>query len=171
MRPRDVIGIQVHAADPGLCAPAVHIAAGHGSADGVVVLDRRQRVPAGIVGPGGLGRVGVRALTDVPAVVAAARRRGLDVDLFPRVLTHVGEVEFPVPRSNEKRQGLRSPSAQISGWNAVSATNGLSGGMRYRSDVPMAPVTSMRSSLPRSDFPFWALRFGSPPLPPSPIPM
>src|SRR2546427_5224970 len=36
----------------------------------------------------------------------------------------------PVPRSNEKRQGLRSPYAQISG-KAPPLTNGLSGGIAY----------------------------------------
>ena len=104
---------------------------GHGQLEVLPVAARRRLEAVG-------------AFHDPPAIVAAAPD---DVDLLPRVLAHVARPQLaPLRRSKEKRQGLRSPSAQISGL-APPPTKGLSGGTEYGEPL----FTSMRSILPSSE--------------------
>jgi hypothetical protein len=55
------------------------------------------------------------AFRHIPAVVEPGRAGGNHVDLFAPILADIGDVKPPVALSNEKRHGLRSPYAQISG--------------------------------------------------------
>src|SRR5690606_36830643 len=97
----------------------------------------------------------------------------------------------PVARSNDHRHGLRTPMMKISGSPPPFA-NGLSAGMPYFL-FPVVVLTSMRRILPSSGSQevapsceqrdgtvvhveavrsiAWPLRHGSPPSPPSPVPM
>src|SRR5262245_64441375 len=73
-----------------------------------------------------------------------------------------------IERSNEKRQGFRSPHIHVSGLAPSLPTNGLSAGTEY--GAPPLGFGLMRSTFDSSDPRFWPMLFGSSSLPPSPRP-
>jgi len=134
---RAEIGVEVDAFEVRIALPAVAVAASYGATQVVVVLeDGKSRATIQEINTASrwVVLVAVHAFEHVPAVIfSSGARRWLKVDLFPRVLTDVGDkkvsgdvVECAAPWvaqavGPDLRQGRRLSDERVVEWHSVVA--------------------------------------------------